>query len=152
VWFGTFIGTMEAKDKDGVKARSDAKSTLRAVPTGEFTIYLALSCALVAAWAAAATGALAGAEPWAAKFAQDAGSWEAKAALAAGVGFGPVLLATVVSVLFGGVRPNAPGKMGALGNLLHLTVGSAFCSVPVAWACWLALTPSGSAGARTWLP
>ena len=122
---------MEAKDKDGVKLRADAKSTLREVPSGEFLTYLTLSCLFVAAWAVAAT-------PGAAVPAAFA-SWEAKAALAAGVGFGPV-------------RPNAPKKMGALGNFMHLAVGSAFCSAPVAWACWLALTPSGSAGARTFLP
>jgi hypothetical protein len=135
---------MEAKDKDGVKLRADAKSTLREVPSGEFLTYLTLSCLFVAAWAVAATPGAAVPSAFA--------SWEAKAALAAGVGFGPVLLASLVSVLFGGVRPNAPKKMGALGNFMHLAVGSAFCSAPVAWACWLALTPSGSAGARTWLP
>jgi len=144
VWFGTFIGSMEAKDKDGVKLRADAKSTLRAVPTGEFLTYLALSCGFVAAWAVAAA-------PGAALPAAFA-SWEAKAALAAGVGFGPVLLASLVSMLFGGVRPNAPKAMGALGNLMHVAVGTAFCSVPVAWACWLALSPAGSSAARTWLP
>lgn len=133
---------MEAKDKDGVKAREDAKSTLRTVPTGEFLTYLLLSCALVAAWAQAASSSAAAA----------ALSWQAAAALACGVGFGPVLLASLVSYLFDAPRGVSPKKMSAIGNIGHLAIGSAFCSVPVAWACWLALTPAGSAAARAWLP
>jgi hypothetical protein len=130
---------MEAKDKDGVKLRNDAKSTLRAVPTSEFLTYLLLSCVLVGVWAQAAMGAA------------GAVTWEKAAALSVGVGFGPVLLASITSRLFGGQRPNPPGKMSAAGNLFHLAIGTAFCSVPVAWACWLALAKPDSAGARSWV-
>jgi len=140
VWFGTFVGSMEAKDKDGVKPRADAKSTLRAVPTGEFATYLLVSCALVAAWAQAATSGAAGAL-----------AWQAAAALACGVGFGPVLLASLVSAIFDSPRGVKPKNMSTIGSVGHIAIGTAFCSVPVAWACWLALSPAGSAAMRSFV-
>ena len=130
VFFGTFVGSMEAKDKDGVKPREDAKSTLRTVPTLEFVAYLALACACVGAWALAALEVAAGTRSVPANEAL---------ALSAIAGFGPVLLASILSAAFGGVRPNPPKSMAAWASAMHLIVGSALCSLPVSWACWLAL-------------
>lgn len=134
--FGTFRASF-AEDKDdkekGPKARNDFKSTLRELPTLEFATYLALAFGCCFVWAQAALGVSAGT------------SVDATQALylAALVGFGPVVLASVVSFVFGGVRGVEPKPMSLAGNLMHLTLGSLFCSAPVMFAAWLALMPAG---------
>jgi sterol desaturase/sphingolipid hydroxylase (fatty acid hydroxylase superfamily) len=52
------------------------------------------------------------------------------------VGFGPVVLATLLA-LYGSGRGVQPVKMGVLANLLHLAMGTLFCSVPIAYMSWL---------------
>ena len=133
--FGTFVASFEEREKDkaltGIGLRTDAKSTLRAVPTAEFCTFMAGSGLCVFAWARAALAIAAGASaPPAPREAL---------VLAALVGFGPVLLAQLMSILFYAPREARPSAMGAFGNLFHLGFGSLFCSVPVAWMAWLAL-------------
>ena len=125
IFFGTFVESMAAKDKDGVKLRADAKSTLRAVPTLEFTVYLLVACACVGVWAQAA---LAGAVlvPATALI------------LAAVAGFGPVVASSAVSLVMGGV--GGTPMFSGLSSVVQLLIGTCFCSVPITWMCWLALT------------
>ena len=63
--------------------------------------------------------------------------------LALAAGFGPVALAELITAFTragGGAPNNTPLKMAIL-----LLVGNLFCSVPVSWACYLAMAPAGSA-------
>ena len=124
--FGTFKGSFKVNDadKDGPKAREDAKSSLRLVPTREFATYLGLSALCVAAWAIQHNVAL---------------NRNQALALACLVGFGPVALATLVSMVFRSVSGVKRVEMNFWGNLLHLVLGTVFCSVPVSYACFLTL-------------
>ena len=63
--------------------------------------------------------------------------------LALAAGFGPVVAASLVTAFTrsgGGAPNNRPLKMAVL-----LGVGTLFCSVPISWACFLALQPPGTA-------
>jgi sterol desaturase/sphingolipid hydroxylase (fatty acid hydroxylase superfamily) len=124
--FGTFKGSFKVNDadKDGPKPRDDAKSSLRLVPTCEFVTYLGLSAACVGLWASQHGVALTQGEAL---------------ALALLVGFGPTVLATVISSLFRASSGVKRVEMNFLGNLLHLVMGTVFCGVPVSYACYLAL-------------
>jgi sterol desaturase/sphingolipid hydroxylase (fatty acid hydroxylase superfamily) len=128
IFFGTFKGSFleHLVDKDGPKAREDAKSTLIAVPTREFVLYLSGSAGCVVPWAYVALNSL------------HISSLQG-VAISSLVGFGPVLLATLFSWLLNSGRGVSPVKMTLAGNLLHLFFGTLFCSVPITVACWLAL-------------
>jgi sterol desaturase/sphingolipid hydroxylase (fatty acid hydroxylase superfamily) len=128
IFFGTFKASFleHPVDKDGPKAREDAKSTLRLIPTREFVSYLSLSALCVLLWGYAALNRI---------LLSPAQAW----GLASVVGFGPVLLATLVSNFFGTGRGVKPVNMNIAANLIHLTVGSLFCSAPITNACRLAL-------------
>ncbi len=126
VAFGTF--TARYKDDDKGDHRPDAKSTLTTLPTLDYVAYLLASCGCVGAWAyAAASGA--------------AVSAAAANALAFAAGFGPVIAACAVTVAINGstnmLFPFA--RKTVFENVLHLTLGFLFCSVPVFVACRLAL-------------
>ena len=107
--------------------RPDGKSTLRAVPDAEFMSYLTLCAGCLGAWAA---GALEVASSGVrAKFAGH---------LAFAAGFGPVVAAELVTAVTrsgGGAPNNKPWKMAVL-----LVVGTLFCSLPISWAGYLALS------------
>jgi sterol desaturase/sphingolipid hydroxylase (fatty acid hydroxylase superfamily) len=110
VAFGTF------KDSaDSAEPRDDAKSTLRTIPTLEFATYLTLSGSCVYVWYYQLIPPI-------------------YAALS--LGFGPVILASMVSHVFKRSRLE-PVKMSMLGNLLHLAMGTLFCSIPIAYTGWL---------------
>jgi len=102
-----FFGTFKGKfTEEEPKPREDAKSSLKIMPTTEFIGYLVGSVACVAS------------------------------GIPLVVGFGPVVLATVLW-FFGSGRGVQPVKMGVLANLLHLGMGTLFCSVPIAYMSWL---------------
>lgn len=132
--FGSFQGKPSSGDKEGMKPRHDAKSTLRAPPSAEFLLYLGLSGACLVAWAAAALRVAAGTLALTSQQAM---------ILSAVAGFGPALLAEVVTAFFrsSGGAPN----FGILGWLLQQAVGHAFCSVPIAYMAYLCLTPAAAA-------
>jgi sterol desaturase/sphingolipid hydroxylase (fatty acid hydroxylase superfamily) len=130
VMMGTFTESMEAKDKDGAKLRADAKSTLRTPPTIEFILYLASASACVAAWAYYAMQVASGAIVLVPNMVL------AYAFLA---GFGPVIVSSIITEMFGGVGGTPMFK--SLASVAHILVGTLFCSVPVTYACYLALTP-----------
>jgi hypothetical protein len=136
VMFGTFQATLTAGDKGGAKARADTKSTLRSPPTLEFLVYLLSACGCVAAWGYAAVQVAAGA--LVVSQAQALG-------LAALAGFGPVVLAEVVTLSFKGEKGAPNNGLGAM--LFQLAVGTLFCSVPITWACYDAIMPALHAGA-----
>lgn len=96
---------------DSAEPRDDAKSTLR-TPTLEFATYFATSVACV--------GSLYIKSPFTPLI----------------VGFGPVFAASVISHIFKRSRLE-PVKMSMAGNLLHLTVGSLFCSIPISYIAYL---------------
>ncbi len=129
IFFGTFKASFSEHpvDKDGPKPREDAKSSLRILPTSEFTIYLVSSFACVAVWAVPATMSYSVTQIQALQ-------------LASIVGFGPVFLAAVLSAVFGSGGGVKPVQMNMLANFLHLFLGSIFCSVPVTYMSYLALT------------
>jgi sterol desaturase/sphingolipid hydroxylase (fatty acid hydroxylase superfamily) len=110
VWFGTFQSSIP--DSEELTHREDAKSTLRVMPTLEFTNYLLLSTACCFSSAlinnSIATSFLAG--------------------------FGPLLLAVFLST-----RNTHVGgtKITALGTLIHIFIGSLFCSIPIAYMNYL---------------
>lgn len=109
IWFGTF------RDRIMDHApREDAKSTLRTVPTKEFLAYLGGS-------AACFLPLILGAEVVSSSVV---------------AGFGPVILAPVVSTLFHhGLSMRV--KMSAFGNMFHVLIGALFCSVPISYICYL---------------
>jgi sterol desaturase/sphingolipid hydroxylase (fatty acid hydroxylase superfamily) len=125
VLFGTFKGSM---DEEGEPApREDAKSTLQVAPTPEFLTYLggSLLCG-VPWWLRSTTSELTVVE---------------QGAYALLAGTGPVLLAPVVSHLFGSRRGVRPVRMSSTGNLLHILLGTLFCAAPIVYALWLTLQP-----------
>jgi len=126
--FGTFCASFREGDKEGAKQRADAKSSLTTPPTAEFVTYLASSALCLLLWAYQALA-----------YAHGGPALSSEAALALGVvaGFGPVLLAYAVSALFKG--SGGSGSQSALNTAIQLGVGTVFCSVPVAWACYLTL-------------
>jgi sterol desaturase/sphingolipid hydroxylase (fatty acid hydroxylase superfamily) len=126
IFFGTFRGSLadNEADKDGPKPRTDAKSTLKTAPTLEFLLYFLGSIACFLIW-----GFHLGKEV----------SHSQAIMLSSLVGFGPVILAPIVSTLFGGGLSVKPVKMSTFGNFLHIGVGSFLCSVPITYACYLAL-------------
>ena len=139
--FGSFAPSFEHsradKESGRVSLREDAKSTLAGLPSAEFCAYLAAAAAALGAWARAAQALAAGGAPPPAAEA---------ALLAALAGLGPVAAAELGALLLGGAdkgRP-APKGWGAGTFALHGACGLACCSLPVAWACWLALQPAGA--------
>lgn len=130
VAFGTFKASFKEHpvDKHGPKAREDAKSTLRILPTQEFIIYLTSSTLCILPWAYTAMNA-------------DSVSTTQALALSSAVGFGPVLLASVVSNSYSAGKIEHPVKMSVLANALHLFFGTLFCSIPITYGCWLTLVP-----------
>ena len=125
--------------------RADAKSTLRAVPTLEFASYFTLALACLGAWAYAACAVARGTL---------AVTPAAALGLSLAAGFGPV----VVAYLLTKPLPAAATKVktdadpavdngGAaadswVATLLHHALGHLFCTVPIAWACYLAIAPA----------
>jgi sterol desaturase/sphingolipid hydroxylase (fatty acid hydroxylase superfamily) len=134
ILFGTFRGSFATNtaDVNGAAPREDAKSTLLAIPTREFVTYLSGSVACCAIWAVAAQSVATNALlPTFSHY-----------ALSSLVGFGPVVLALVNSRIFRS-GPSVQGTpMSAFGNLIHIVIGTLFCSLPISYMCWLALQPS----------
>ena len=126
--FGTFKGSMDESEKDGPKARADAKSTLRSIPTTEFITYLSGSYLCFAIWAYVG---FPHADPALSKY--------IAAAISLLTGFGPILLAVSMSYIFGKGAHVKPAKMSLVGNAVHIVGGTLFCSIPVSYATWLSL-------------
>lgn len=142
ILFGTYRDSMEDElvgKKDGgpkgLALRADAKSTLWGAPKLEFVVYLAASGACLAAWATAALNVAAGASV----------ARNEAYLLAALAGVGPVAAAVLVSAVFKTASNAAakPQRASVLGRSLHLFAGALCCSLPVSWACYLALTSQG---------
>lgn len=127
--FGTFKASFNdhPSDKDGPKPREDTKSSLRLIPTQEFTTYLGASSLCVFAWAYPAL------QRWPVTVNQ-------ALTLASVAGFGPVVMASLISRVYSSGNITHPVKMSLMANLLHLFFGILFCSVPVTYACFLVLT------------
>jgi sterol desaturase/sphingolipid hydroxylase (fatty acid hydroxylase superfamily) len=124
--FGTFKASFA--DKERPRQREDAKSTLRGVPSKEFSTYLLGSAACVLSWAYVAIQHY----PVSANQAL---------ALSSAVGFGPVILATSMRHIFQSGTTHHPVHMSILANMLHLFFGILFCSVPITYGCWLTIRP-----------
>ena len=125
VAFGTFKGSFKDHpvDKNGPKMREDVKSSLRVLPTGEFCVYLLGSAACLGVWIYPAIQ-------------QYPVTASQALALSSTAGFGPVVLASVLSS-----ASAHPVKMSIAANLLHLFFGILFCSLPITYACWLTIAP-----------
>jgi len=110
IWFGTFRGSIP--DTETLTHREDAKSTLLTLPSKEFITYLFLS-----------TGCC---------FSSAILQYPILTSFLSG--FGPVLLA----VLLSGDRKLVQGTpMGLIGNLIHILIGTLFCSLPIAYMNYL---------------
>jgi sterol desaturase/sphingolipid hydroxylase (fatty acid hydroxylase superfamily) len=110
IWFETFRGSIP--DTETLTHREDAKSTLLTLPSKEFITYLFLS-----------TGCC---------FSSAILQYPLLTSFLAG--FGPVLLA----VLLSGDRKLVQGTpMGLIGNLIHILIGTLFCSLPIAYMNYL---------------
>jgi sterol desaturase/sphingolipid hydroxylase (fatty acid hydroxylase superfamily) len=130
ITFGTFRASFKdyPVDKDGPKPRDDAKSTLRLMPTQEFITYLSGSACCVVPWAyTALNGTIV--------------SSNVALALASIVGFGPVVLSSIVSRMYSSYSSPHLVKMSLLANFFHLLFGTVFCSIPITYACWLTIMP-----------
>lgn len=127
IWFGTFRESLPDSESG---PREDAKSTLRVVPTSEFITYLTLSASSLTPWY---------------YYSQNQTQLTYQSALLSSLsaGFGPVILSLLVSNIYnsGSIKPK---KMSTFGNMLHLFMGTLFCSFPVAYTCWLTLNKSQS--------
>jgi len=93
------------------------------MPTNEFFIYLIGSAMCVLSWAYVAIQ-------------QYPVSANQALAVSSVVGFGPVILANILTSY-----NNYPVKMSITANMLHLFFGILFCSVPVTYGCWLVIVP-----------
>ena len=144
VMFGTFMANFhEAAKDEKVVQPADAKSKFIVgltednqpvvyLPSAEWVVYMAGSGACLGAWAWAA-GCVPGAPP----FPVPLGA-EAKWAVSLAAGFGPVAVAQLMGFFNrDGASLFAPGKFWA--SAFHVAVGTVFCSVPVTWACHMAL-------------
>ena len=123
VLFGTF--TEKFKEAPPAQPRTDAKSSLCSVPAGLDVLYISLSAACVAAWVQAVSAGAAAPIAMAASFM---------------AGFGPVIIACVYAVfVFGAGSLLEPySKRPVWQNLVHVAMGTLFCSVPITAACYLA--------------
>ena len=126
IWFGTFRGNLDENQAGGPKPRDDAKSTLRIVPTKEFITYLSLSALSLAPWLYYSAM-------------KKIISLEMAYAISLLAGFGPVFLSVVMSSAFQSRAATEKVSMSMFGNILHLSMGTIFCSAPVSYACWLCL-------------
>jgi sterol desaturase/sphingolipid hydroxylase (fatty acid hydroxylase superfamily) len=128
--FGTFTASFKDHpvDKYGPKPRDDAKSTLRLLPTPEFITYLTGSSLCALPWAYTALYS----PPVSASYALIVSSI---------LGFGPVVLSSAVSLMYGLGTGSHHVKMSVMANLLHLCVGILFCSIPITYGAWLTLLP-----------
>jgi sterol desaturase/sphingolipid hydroxylase (fatty acid hydroxylase superfamily) len=129
ILFGTFKASFKDHpvDKDGPKPRDDAKSTLRLLPTREFTTYLGASTLCVLTWAYTAIQ-------------KQPITPNQALVVSSAVGFGPVVFASLISYIFGGTTSH-PVKMSLVANVFHLLFGVLFCSVPITYGCMLAIMP-----------
>ena len=119
VAFGTFKPALS--DSDNAAPREDSKSTLRVIPTKEFLIYLGGSATFCIIWHQSIQWSL---------------TTVPAIAVSSLVGFGPVLLATLMSSSVNVVQGT---PMNTFGNLFHCLLGTIFCSVPITYMCWLVL-------------
>jgi sterol desaturase/sphingolipid hydroxylase (fatty acid hydroxylase superfamily) len=126
--FGTFKSSFNEHpvDKNGPKPRDDAKSTLRLLPTQEFTAYLGGSTLCILPWVYSALYV-------------DSITVSQAFILSSAVGFGPVFLASLISCIYSSGNNSHPVKMSTMANILHLVFGTLFCSVPITYACFLTL-------------
>jgi hypothetical protein len=143
--FGTFEGKFREK-RGEAKQRDDAKSTLRAAPALEFVGYLFAAFACMASWAWRANAIARG---------HGSASFVEAAALALLAGFGPVAVACAMTVAAAAKSASASGagvggaamrallapheKRPAWEHMVHVAVGTVCCSVPISWACYLAM-------------
>jgi sterol desaturase/sphingolipid hydroxylase (fatty acid hydroxylase superfamily) len=123
--FGTFKESFSNDDKNGPKPRDDAKSNLFISPTRDFIFYLLSSFGCCAIWAYFATNHI---------FL----NVNQKIIISALGGFGPVILSCIISGLNNSSRI-LPVKMTFIGNLIHITMGTLFCSIPITYMFYLAL-------------
>lgn len=128
--FGTFKASFNdhAIDRDGPKMREDAKSSLFLMPTQEFITYLSASGLCLVPWAYTALQKV-------------PTTINQALTLSSVVGFGPVILASLVSNAYNSGNIPHPVKMSVMANALHLLFGILFCSLPVTYACFLTLMP-----------
>lgn len=130
--FSTFCDKFREGDKEGAKAREDAKASLTSPPTWEFLGYLALAGGgCLGPWVYHAQGlATGGALP----------SQNLALALALLAGVGPVLSAVVVSSV---VRSGSggSGKQSLLSTVVQLFFGNVVCTVPIALGAYMTLAP-----------
>ena len=130
--FGTFKESFTEEDvkDDGPRARDDAKSSLRNIPTNEFLGYLAMCISCVFTW-------------W--YYANQVSKNDIiiskynRISISSLVGFGPVIIAWILTNLIKSGGRVQPVKMNFFGNLLHLGVGTLFCSIPITYMCYLTL-------------
>lgn len=120
IYFGTFQGSLNLADKDGAKPREDSKSSLRILPTSEFVIYLTSSLACLSVWAIPATTSYPLTQTQA-------------IAIGTVAGFGPVIISVLLST-------KDTVKNSIINTLIHLFIGSLFCSFPVTYMSYLSLT------------
>lgn len=129
IFFGTFKASFNLTDRDGPTLRDDAKSTLLLLPSKEFVAYLSSSSLCVLVWVYTALYSI----PISSNYALGISSL---------VGFGPVILANLISNIFRSSSGIKPVSMSFLGNTLHLFFGTVFCSFPITYACYLTLMPA----------
>jgi sterol desaturase/sphingolipid hydroxylase (fatty acid hydroxylase superfamily) len=129
--FGTYKASFNEHpiDKNGPQPRDDAKSSLRVLPTQEFITYLlgSVSCAVPYTYYAFQTIPIAS---------------NTALVVSSLVGFGPVVLATIMSRFYNSMSNSELVKMSPAANLLHLVFGTLFCSLPISYICWLTLLPN----------
>jgi hypothetical protein len=126
--FGTFKGSFNEADRDGPTQRDDAKSSLRLLPTKEFSIYLLGSSVCIYPWAYVAIN-------------NYQISSNQALFLSSLVGFGPVILANIVSNIYQIGNVAHPVKMSFIANMLHLFFGTLFCSIPISYGSWVTIKP-----------
>jgi len=131
VLFDTFMPAF--KEPDGkVKARDDAKSTLKGAPSSEFVGYLLASAVCIGLWAYAAIGTARGTvhvSPMVAYL------------LSFLCGFGPVLVACAITIVQRGVSALLePFHERPLSqSSIHILIGTLFSSIPISIPAYLAL-------------
>jgi sterol desaturase/sphingolipid hydroxylase (fatty acid hydroxylase superfamily) len=129
-FFGTCVDSMAQRDKDGVTARGDAKSTLRTIPTFEFVAYIAMVLLSFVIWGYQAS-----------LVAQGIAISYGSAVIYALIGGGGPLIAAIAYWMFVGSPNNNALGMSRPWKFVHLFMAGAICVFPVIYLCFLGVRP-----------
>lgn len=121
--FGTAELNMEKREENApLSVRQDSKSTLLLMPTTKFVLYLLLCFGCFAVWGYIANNHT------------HVSHWFA-GMISLLPSYGPIVIAIYMS----NKGKSESKKSYSSGDLFHIFIGNFFCTLPIAWICYLCL-------------